>query len=184
MTVFWIMTAFVTASAGLAVLSAARRGVEAESVADREAGARELAELDRLKARGLLDEAGWTAARAEAGRRLLAARSIAGGNSLRFTAMPSCSDWAIISARAQNRSAAGAGQSSRTAVSNRCSQRAKWFLRMSGKAACACIGEPLKRPVISSTEDQKSHSFERWASQSSIAASKIGPSTPSRRTRP
>ena len=32
----------------------ARRGAEAESVADRDAGARELAELDRLKARGLL----------------------------------------------------------------------------------------------------------------------------------
>ncbi|SJM65072.1 Cytochrome c heme lyase subunit CcmH [Brevundimonas diminuta 3F5N] len=74
MTIFWIMTALVTALAGLAVLSAARRGAEAESVADRDAGARELAELDRLKARGLLDEAGWTAARAEAGRRLLAAR--------------------------------------------------------------------------------------------------------------
>ena len=74
MTVFWIMTALVTALAGLAVLSAARRGADAESVADRDAGARELAELDRLKARGLLDAAGWTAARAEAGRRLLAAR--------------------------------------------------------------------------------------------------------------
>src|SRR5690606_30152626 len=34
----------------------------------------ELAELDRLKARGLLDEAAWTAARAEAGRRILAAQ--------------------------------------------------------------------------------------------------------------
>lgn len=73
MTIFWIMTALATALAGLAVLSAARRGAEAESVADRDAGARELAELDRLKARGLLDEASWTAARAEAGRRLLAA---------------------------------------------------------------------------------------------------------------
>src|SRR5690606_23751133 len=74
MTIFWIMTAMATALAGLAVLSAARRGADAESVADRDAGVRELAELDRLKARGLLDEAGWTAARAEAGRRLLAAR--------------------------------------------------------------------------------------------------------------
>lgn len=73
MTIFWIMTALVTALAGLAVLSAARRGAQAESVADRDAGALELAELDRLKARGLLDEAGWTAARAEAGATLLAA---------------------------------------------------------------------------------------------------------------
>ncbi|AYG94185.1 c-type cytochrome biogenesis protein CcmI [Brevundimonas naejangsanensis] len=74
MTIFWIMTAMATALAGLVVLSGARRGAEAEGAVDREAGARELAELDRLKARGLLDEAGWTAARAEAGRRLLAAR--------------------------------------------------------------------------------------------------------------
>ncbi|WP_338578155.1 c-type cytochrome biogenesis protein CcmI [Brevundimonas olei] len=74
MTIFWIMTAMATALAGLVVLSSARRGAGAEGAVDREAGARELVELDRLKARGLLDEAGWTAARAEAGRRLLAAR--------------------------------------------------------------------------------------------------------------
>jgi len=74
MTIFWIMTGLAAAMAGLLVLAGARRGADAEAVVDREAGARELAELDRLKTRGLLDEAGWTAARAEAGRRLLAAR--------------------------------------------------------------------------------------------------------------
>ena len=74
MTIFWIMTGLAAAMAGLLVLAGARRGAEAEAVVDRDAGARELAELDRLKTRGLLDEAGWTAARAEAGRRLLAAR--------------------------------------------------------------------------------------------------------------
>ncbi|WP_332658596.1 c-type cytochrome biogenesis protein CcmI [Brevundimonas sp.] len=73
MTVFWIMTALVTALAGLLVLAGARRGAdEGEHLAGLTAAA-ELAELDRLKARGLLDEAGWTAARAEAGRRILSA---------------------------------------------------------------------------------------------------------------
>ncbi|RZJ04099.1 MAG: c-type cytochrome biogenesis protein CcmI [Brevundimonas sp.] len=73
MTVFWIMTALLTALAGLLVLAGARRGVdEGEGIAGLTAAA-ELAELDRLKARGLLDEAGWTAARAEAGRRILSA---------------------------------------------------------------------------------------------------------------
>jgi cytochrome c-type biogenesis protein CcmH len=73
MTVFWIMTALITALAGLLVLAGARRGADAgEGVAGLTAAA-ELAELDRLKVRGLLDEAGWTAARAEAGRRILSA---------------------------------------------------------------------------------------------------------------
>lgn len=73
MTVFWIMTALMTALAGLLVLAGARRGADAgEAVAGLTARA-ELAELDRLKARGLLDEAGWIAARAEAGRRILSA---------------------------------------------------------------------------------------------------------------
>lgn len=73
MTVFWIMTALITALAGLLVLAGARRGADdGEGVAGLTAAA-ELAELDRLKARGLLDEAGWTAARAEAGRRILSA---------------------------------------------------------------------------------------------------------------
>lgn len=62
------MTALLTALAGLSALAGARRGVDAEETVS---AAPELAELDRLKARGLLDEAGWTAARAEAGRRIL-----------------------------------------------------------------------------------------------------------------
>lgn len=73
MIIFWILTALLTALAGLLVLAGARRGADAgEAVATMTAGA-ELAELDRLKGRGLLDEAGWTSARAEAGRRILAA---------------------------------------------------------------------------------------------------------------
>lgn len=73
MTVFWIMSALLAALAGLLVLAGARRGAdEGEGLAGLTATA-ELAELDRLKARGLLDEAGWTAARAEAGRRILSA---------------------------------------------------------------------------------------------------------------
>jgi len=84
MTIFWIMTGIVTALAGLWVLSAARGDLARakpvdEAEADRLAGARELAELDRMKARGLLDDAGWTSARAEAGRRILAARRAEGG---------------------------------------------------------------------------------------------------------
>lgn len=72
MTVFWIMTAVLAALAGLPVLAGARRGAEAgEAVQTAVAGA-ELAGLDRLKARGLMDEASWSAARAEAGRRILA----------------------------------------------------------------------------------------------------------------
>jgi len=73
MTVFWIMTALLTALASLLVISGARRGVGTPSELDAATASAELVELDRLKARGLLDEAGWTAARAEAGRRILAA---------------------------------------------------------------------------------------------------------------
>ncbi len=68
MTAFWIMAALLTALGGLCALSGARRGADADETVS---AAAELAELDRLKARGLLDEAGWTAARAEAGRRIL-----------------------------------------------------------------------------------------------------------------
>lgn len=83
MTIFWIMTAALTALAGLLVLAGARRGANtsaaaSETEADRLSGARELSELDRMKDRGLLDEAGWKSARAEAGRRLLAARRAEG----------------------------------------------------------------------------------------------------------
>ena len=73
MTIFWIMTALMAALAALLVLAGARRGVDAGEVVSPTTAAAELSELDRLKARGLLDEAGWTAARAEAGRRILAA---------------------------------------------------------------------------------------------------------------
>lgn len=75
MTVFWIMTALLTALAGLLTLAGARRGADASEAVS---SAAELDELDRLKARGLLDEAGWTAARAEAGRRILGAGREAG----------------------------------------------------------------------------------------------------------
>lgn len=68
MTVFWIMAALLTALAGLLALAGARRGVDIDETVS---AAPELAELDRLKARGLLDEAAWVAARAEAGRRIL-----------------------------------------------------------------------------------------------------------------
>lgn len=71
MTIFWIMTALLAALAGLLVLSGARRGADAGEGVETAAASAELAELDRLKARGLMDEAGWTAARAEAGRRIL-----------------------------------------------------------------------------------------------------------------
>lgn len=68
MTSFWITAALMTALAGLCALAGARRGSDADETVS---AAAELAELDRLKARGLLDDAGWTAARAEAGRRIL-----------------------------------------------------------------------------------------------------------------
>lgn len=74
MTMFWIMTALMAALAGLLVLTGARRGAGGGEVVTAATASAELDELDRLKARGLLDEAGWTAARAEAGRRILSAR--------------------------------------------------------------------------------------------------------------
>ncbi len=73
MTLFWIMTALLTAIAGWLVLAGARRGVGAGEAIETAAASLEMAELDRLKARGQLDEASWTAARAEAGRRILSA---------------------------------------------------------------------------------------------------------------
>ena len=75
MMAFWIMTALATAMAALLVLTGARRGVDAVVDGEPDAAARELAELDRLKARGLLTEDAWSSARAEAGRRLLATRT-------------------------------------------------------------------------------------------------------------
>jgi len=75
MLVFWTLTGLATALAALMVLGGARRAVDAVVDAQPEAAARELEELDRLKARGLLTEEAWTAARAEAGRRLLSTRA-------------------------------------------------------------------------------------------------------------
>nr|WP_314437685.1 c-type cytochrome biogenesis protein CcmI [uncultured Brevundimonas sp.] len=72
MIAFWMMTGLAAALAGLLVLAGARRGADAAVEADSDAGVRELEELDRLKTRGLLDDAAHAAARAEAGRRLLA----------------------------------------------------------------------------------------------------------------
>lgn len=70
MIVFWTLAGLATALAGLLVLSLARRGVDVEPpVAG--TGQAEMAELDRLKARGLLDDDAYASARAEAGRRLL-----------------------------------------------------------------------------------------------------------------
>lgn len=73
MTVFWIMTALLASLAGLLVLAGARRGEDVTEAANTAAASAELDELDRLKARGLLDDAGWASARAEAGRRILSA---------------------------------------------------------------------------------------------------------------
>ncbi|MBU1347841.1 MAG: c-type cytochrome biogenesis protein CcmI [Alphaproteobacteria bacterium] len=71
MIVFWTLAGLATAMAGLLVLSFARAGAERSQPAS-DTGAAELAELDRLKARGLLDDDAYASARAEAGRRLLA----------------------------------------------------------------------------------------------------------------
>lgn len=73
MTVFWILTGLTAALAGFLVMAGARRGAETVSGLTSDLASRELAELDDLKARGLLDETGWAAARAEAGRRWLSA---------------------------------------------------------------------------------------------------------------
>ncbi|WP_421730732.1 c-type cytochrome biogenesis protein CcmI [Brevundimonas sp.] len=80
MAIFSILCALATALAALMVLTGARRGADAgqhnqgQASGDPEpadAAARELDELDRLKARGLLAEDAWVSARAEAARRLL-----------------------------------------------------------------------------------------------------------------
>ena len=71
MIVFWTLAGLVTALAGLLVLSLARLGADTVQPVSN-SGATELAELDRLKSRGLLDDDAFAAARAEAARRLLA----------------------------------------------------------------------------------------------------------------
>lgn len=109
MTVFWTLTALASALAGLLVLGGARRGAgpaaapeAAEGVLE---GAAELAELDRLKARGLIDEDAWTAARAEAGRRILAQRAKIAEPAP--TARPSDRRWALGGVVAAVAAAAG-----------------------------------------------------------------------------
>ena len=77
MIAFWMMTGLVAALAALLVLAGARRGADPAATAESEAGLREVEELKRLKARGLLDEAAYAGARAEAGRRLLAMEATA-----------------------------------------------------------------------------------------------------------
>lgn len=72
MVVFWILAGLASALAALLVLTAARRGTEGPGPAQPDLAARELDELDRMKARGLLSDDAWTAARAETGRRVLA----------------------------------------------------------------------------------------------------------------
>lgn len=71
MTMFWIVTAVLAVLAGLLVLAGARGGADPASAQESAAAGAELSDLDRLKERGLLDEASWSTARAEAGRRLL-----------------------------------------------------------------------------------------------------------------
>jgi len=75
MIVFWTLAGLATALAGLLVLTFARRGADAVAPAS-DTGAAELAELERLKARGLLDAETFASARAEAGRRLLATPAV------------------------------------------------------------------------------------------------------------
>ncbi|AQR60997.1 c-type cytochrome biogenesis protein CcmI [Brevundimonas sp. LM2] len=71
MIVFWTLAGLAAALAGWLVLGAARNGLVAVP-APSDTAAAELAELDRLRTRGLLDEDAYVGARAEAGRRLLA----------------------------------------------------------------------------------------------------------------
>jgi len=71
MIIFWILSGLATALGALLVLSGARRGADAGLQLEPDLAARELAELERMRARGLLAEDAWVAARAEAGRRLL-----------------------------------------------------------------------------------------------------------------
>jgi cytochrome c-type biogenesis protein CcmH len=71
---FWGLTGLAAAGAALLILSFARRAELARDadVAD-DGPTRELADLERLRARGLLDDAGFDQARTEVARRALAA---------------------------------------------------------------------------------------------------------------
>jgi cytochrome c-type biogenesis protein CcmH len=75
MILFWVLCAVLTAAAVTLVMRRAFATVspEAGESVELQTHRRALAELDELKARELIDEQGWRAARAEAGRRLLAA---------------------------------------------------------------------------------------------------------------
>lgn len=70
MTAFWILTALAAALAGYLVLSGARRPAVA-GPAPAERAQQELDELERLKARGLIEPETYAAARAETARRAL-----------------------------------------------------------------------------------------------------------------
>lgn len=67
----WIAAALLAAAAATLMIWRVGKAPPADATA--EVYRRHLAEQDELRARGLLDEAEWKAARAEAGRRLLAA---------------------------------------------------------------------------------------------------------------
>lgn len=73
MSLFWIAAGLLAAAACVLVLRRAARTPVAEVRPEVEVHRRQLAELDDLRSRGLLDDAGYAAARAEAGRRLLRA---------------------------------------------------------------------------------------------------------------
>lgn len=72
MALFWILAALAAALAGLLVLAAARRGAAPQVLTA--ADASELAALEQLRDRGQITLEAFAEARAEAGRRLLAAR--------------------------------------------------------------------------------------------------------------
>ena len=75
MLIFWTLAALACALAALMIQAGARRGsdIVADMDGATDAASRELDALDGLKTRGLMDADAWAEARAEAGRRLLAA---------------------------------------------------------------------------------------------------------------
>ena len=70
---FWALSGLAAAGAALLILSFARKGEPASAPAPGQALSRELAELERLRDRGLLSAEAFDQARAEAARRGLAA---------------------------------------------------------------------------------------------------------------
>jgi cytochrome c-type biogenesis protein CcmH len=80
MLAFWIAAALLcAASVALVLARAAKPSSAAGEDPELAVYRRHLAELDEMKAQGLLDDPGYAAARAEAGRRLLAANERASG---------------------------------------------------------------------------------------------------------